>query len=173
MKFKKRFLAFVIALCMSLCMFTTVFAAEVSDNNIASDGESWNLPENAVIFYQDANVVLYGTTKNYDTGISPLVDDNYGYAWVDDYKTGSFTVNNTITGRMGVTFKIEASDLNAHAQIWMENPYGLTIIATKDVYVKDYDVHMVIASGVKGVYKVHYIPLTVIDMRIMCWTYSV
>lgn len=97
-----------------------------------------------------------------------------GYAWVDDNTlTGYFPVRNTHTGKVGVTWKVEASDPNDYAQIYMENPNGLTVLTTKSVYAKDGDVHLTLTNGVAGTYKVRYIAVKNTEgMRIMCWTYK-
>lgn len=175
---KKQIISLFLALALCLCSVTTDFAADsttVSDDVI--------IPEDTKILYQDENVVLYQSKsetaekrfENEDETYSILrTDDNYGYAWVNPGDGGSyFTVRNTITGRMGVTWKVEASSSADHAQIWMETSSGITVLTTRDVYPGDGDVRLVVQNGINTTYKVRYIPVrNTSGMRIMCWTYN-
>lgn len=173
---KKQITSLLLALVLCLCSVTTAFAADFT-----TASEDVTIPEDAKILFQDENVVLYQskteTAENRlenETYSTLRTDDNYGYAWVNPGDGGSyFTVNNTITGRMGVTWKVESDSSSDHAQIWMETSGGLTVLTTRDVYPGDGDVRLVIQNGIKTKYKVRYIPVrNTSGMRIMCWTYN-
>lgn len=183
MKMTKRFVALLMAVAMCLGMMSmSAFAAEVPETANESSSEMdaliQSLPEDAVILYQDENAIIYQSKEesSSESGIMPLTDDNYGYAWVDKGSpTGSFYVYNTHQiGSLGITWKVETSSKTDYATLSMYNPSGLPVLKARDVYADDGDVKFVILAGTKGNYRVDYIPTKVTTgMRIMCWTYSV
>lgn len=183
MKMTKRFVALLMAVAMCLGMMSmSALAAEVTETANESSSEMdaliQSLPKDAVILYQDENAIMYQSKEesSSESGIMPLTDDNYGYAWIDKGSpTGSFNVYNTHQiGSLGVTWKVETSSKTDYATLWMENPSGLTILKAQNVSADDGDVRFVVLAGTRGYYKVNYIPTNVTTgMRIMCWTYSV
>ena len=167
---------FFIALLM---VFTFCFTA-FSNVSYAAETDSFQLPSDAVILYQDDNIIVYQTHKETinspsNSTISPMSEDNYGYAWVDKGGLpGSFKVHNTYSGRVGVTWKVEASSRSDYARIYMTNPFGLIVLSSRDVHPSDGDVRFVLVNGMVGNYTVYYIPAQNTNgMRIMCWTYGV
>lgn len=184
MKMTKRFVALLMAVAMCMTMMTMVaFAAEAPETANESSSEMdtliQSLPEDAVILYQDENSIMYQSKEESspsESGIMPLTDDNYGYAWINKGSpTGYFNVYNTHqVGSLGVTWKVETSSASDYATLWMQNPSGITVLQARSVSAADGDVRFVILAGTKGNYRVNYIPTQVTTgMRIMCWTYSV
>lgn len=181
----KRFIVFVLAITMCLSTLgMTTFAAEVETPSNESASLLEKLPADAKILYQSEDAILYQSKSQdeadekalADNGITPRVDNNYGYDWIEPGDpSGSFNVYNTHTsGDIGVTWKVETSSPTDYVQIWMTNPLGLTVLTTRAVKASDGDVRMVISQGVRGNYTVRYIPVLVTTgMRIMCWTYDV
>lgn len=182
MKMTKRFVALLMAVAMCLGMMSmSALAAEVPETANESSSEMdaliQSLPEDAVILYQDENAIMYQSKEesSSESGIMPLTDNNYGYAWIDKgAPTGYFKVYNTHqVGSLGVTWKVETSSETDYATLWMDNPSGFPVLKAQDVYAGDGDVRFVVLAGTKGYYKVNYIPTKVTTgMRIMCWTYG-
>ena len=168
----------IIATFMTVCMLAisiipsvAVLAAEKT-----TDDSQTELPNDAVILYEDEDVVMYQSKEeSIDTmAINARSENNYGNAWVNKGGSpGSFDVYNTHKGKLGVTWKVEASSRSDYAQIYMTKG-DLVILATRAVNPADGDVRFVIKNGLVGYYTVHYIPVVNSNgMRVMCWTYSV
>lgn len=161
----------VCTLAISIIPSVAVFAAEKT-----TDDSQTELPNDAVILYEDEDVVLYQSKEETidTTVINARSENNYGNAWVNKGgSSGSFNVYNTHKGKLGVTWKVEASSKNDCAQIYMTKG-NLVILTTRAVKPTDGDVRFVIKNGLVGYYTVHYIPVANSNgMRVMCWTYSV
>lgn len=100
-------------------------------------------------------------------------ESNYNSKWLEkgSYYNQSFQVYNTHTGSVGVTLKVESSSPNSWAQIYLTNPYGLTVIYTVTATPAKGDIRFTIPNGVVGNYTVHFDCYAAAGMRVLCWTY--
>ena len=152
----KKFYFFLLSIAFILSMSVPAFAAET---------QSKDLPDDAVILYQDENVRIYQSSE-----ASSRVADNYGYAWVNGLSRGSFSVNCTLSGRIYGTFKVESSDPSNYAQLVISGPMNSLPIAL-DVYAYQGDVYFDF-YGSSGQYTINYTAYQNNGMRMMCWLYS-
>ena len=102
----------------------------------------------------------------------------YGNVWLNagSYYASSteyFTVSNTHTGTVNLTFKVESS-ANPTFTLRVVNPNGLTVL-TAVVVNKGTNsgegFKTSIKSGLSGTYKIYYTGTTTAGARIMCWMY--
>ena len=179
MKFTKRFCFSFLSLILSinvLCSNAVVFAENWTANTSCQTEAGIESEANErKILYQADGILLYQSKEDSKgdctSTISATEEDNYGNVWLNKSSTGKFSVHNTHTGKIGVTWKVESSSDDSHAQIYMTTKSGLVVLLTKDVYPSDGDVHLEISNGASDYY-VHYIATTSVGMRIMCWTYK-
>ena len=163
MKNVKRLFTVLLSLCLLAGFSMSALAQDISRKD-----------DDIKILYQDENAILY-QSKEDNSPIKPSStnESNYNSKWIDRTSTGqSFDVYCTYTGTTGVTWKVESSSNNSYAQIYMTNPLGLPVLATKTVRPSDGDVHLQLANASVGNYKVHFDGYTTVGMRVLCWFYK-
>lgn len=170
MKITKRILSIALAVCCCIIGTTSVSAAEPKTT-------TFDLPDDAVILYQDEDAVLYQSKSESEFDSTNVANSartavDYESVWVNNSEWGSFTIYNSRSGKTGVTWKVESPSSKSHAQIYMTTPQGLLFLDTRDVYEANGDVYFR-TTGVKGTYTIHYIATTTVGMRIMCWMYDI
>lgn len=171
MKITKRILSIAMALC--LCIIGTIPVSAVAETE--TEAATFDLPNDAVILYQDDDTVLYQSKSESDNAIVESIARtpvDYESVWLNKSEVGSFQIHNSRNGKVGITWKVESSSNDSHAQIYMTNSYGLVILTTYDVHPSDGDVYFKTTGNI-GYYTVHYIAETTVGMRIMCWMYDV
>ncbi len=162
---KKFTLSLLTVLSLVVSLVTPTMASE-------KENSAFDLPEDAVILYQDENAVMYQSkTEAADTERSMRTPVDYESEWVDRNASGDFPIYNSRSGEMGVTWKVESSSNASHARIWMTLPGGLPFLSTRYIYPSNGDVYFR-TNGVVGQYTVHYFAYTDVGMRIMCWMYD-
>lgn len=172
MKNKKKFMALllVFALCVT-CLPTMAFASEVaSDSNASLESQ---LPDDAVILYQDEEIIMYQSNEESASTREVSGEDNYGYAWTTSKMGGSsFPLRNTHKGDIGLTLKIEGSDPDDRARIYLKKPNGTYALTSTLIRASAGDVRFILEDAVVGTYTVHYVvEQNTNGMRIMAWTY--
>lgn len=168
MKITKRILSIALALYFCVIGTTSVSAVE-------TETTIFDLPDDAVILYQDEDTVMYQSkseSDSFDMMSNARTPVDYESVWLNKSKSGSFRIHNSRNGKVGITWKVESSSNDSHAQIYMTNSYGLVVLATYDVHPYDGDVFFR-TTGAKGYYTLHYIAETTVGMRIMCWMYDI
>ena len=111
----KKLISIVLAVILCMGITGNVFAAETAD--IQEEKVISVTGGNAKVLYQDSEKALVEVT------VQPR-DNNYGNAWVNGSGSGSFTVNCTHSGTIGVTFKVESEDDGAFAYCSLRKPNG-------------------------------------------------
>lgn len=155
-----------------LGVLTLGLAFTAPTQTFAKENSKFNLPEDAVILYQDEDAVMYQSKSESESkeklARAPM---DYESMWVNKTQPGSFSIYNNRSGNMGVTWKVESSSNSSHARIWMEAPGHLPFLQTKDIYPSDGDVYFR-TNGIRGTYTIHFDAFTNVGMRIMCWMYD-
>lgn len=148
---------------------------EIYSINVSEANSEYELPTDAVILYEDEAICLYQSASQsaMESGIVPYVDDNYGYAWVNNDYDGRnvFKVNCTLSGTVKGTFKVESSSEASVAQMTISGPMA-QLAVTKRLHPSDGDVYFTLNGCQKGTYEVSYIANTTVGMRLMCWLYK-
>lgn len=181
MKYAKRFMALITALCLCVLSTSTAFAAGNS-NMYAKDSTeensvdylNYDFPDDAKIIYQGEDGVMYQTHESSDV-ISPQSarETQYNGAWVDKGKqaTGNFSITNphTLIKTTEGTFKIASDYSKASAEMILLG--GVSALADKTLSVADGDVRFSFKSNVKNLTVKYYVHnySNVYGMRLMCW----
>ena len=100
---------------------------------------------------------------------------DYESVWLDKTEVGTFKIYNNRSGNSGVTFKVESTNPNSHATLWLTTPSGITVTGSlRQVRPSNGDVYFRLLNSVKGTYTVNYqgFPAGGAGMRIMCWMYD-
>ena len=125
-----------------------------------------------------STTTAFATTPNTysatSSDVTPRTPMDYAGIWLDKEDLGSFTISNSRNGSTGVTFKVESSNVNSYATMWLVNPNGNTVVGSQHtIRPADGDVYFRI-TGIKGTYKVMYqgFPKQGAGMRLMCWMYD-
>jgi|GEM_PF-3631158 len=158
-----------------IALFTAFMCIGSSNIVLAATPKETSVPDE-IVLYEDENIlVTQGTSSSELVSPRNIMMSRamaYGNVWCSRSTTGSFNVYNTVKGSTGVTWKVESSDKNAYAQMYMMAPNGLVVLATRTVRPSNGDVRFTLKNGSIGNYRVHYIASTNSSgMRVMCWMY--
>lgn len=172
MKTTRWFIATIMTLCICLCTSVGVFAASNPDNVENNSEYGFELPSDAVIIYEDEGICMYQSLSksNEESNIVPYVDDNYGYAWINNDKIDSFYINCTLSGTVNGTFKVESSSESSVAQMTISGPMS-QLAVTRRLHPSSDEVFFTLNGCQKGTYEVSYIANTTVGMRLLCWLY--
>lgn len=166
MKFIKKLMAMLMAICMTLSLVcTNVFAAEISTEYLPYDSTN--------IVYQDETITIVQADAP-ATAVVPYNNTTYESKWLDHSATGSFPIYTSNSGTIGITLKVESSSDSSVASIIVQKPDGTD--ATRWITVNrntnsgnGYYFH--IYGAPSGTYTIKYNASTSVGMRIMCWMY--
>lgn len=121
------------------------------------------------IVYKDDDVTVVRVND-----LSTYANDEYGSVWLNSSASGSFSVNTSHSGTVGITLKVQSTSNDSWAYISVQKPDGNYF--KNNIYVDpttgngDGAVYkMYFASS--GTYTIHYAAYTSVGMRIMCWLY--
>ena len=158
-----------LALAIMLCLSFSSFAYATESG-----------PKFGDIVYEDEYiVVLFGNPDSPDTPISAEAvamtrGSDYASIWVSSSSSGNFSINNTHSGTVGITLKVESTSNSSWAYLSVQKPDGSYF--KNNIYVDPttgggagWQGTMLFAST--GTYKIHYTAYTSVGMRIMCWMY--
>lgn len=178
MKMTKRFVALLMAVAMCLGMMSmSAFAAEVpetvNENSSETENLTADLPEDAIIWYQGEDGVVYQSKeqKNWDASVAAANSDElkYNSVWLTRNTTSNFSVDmpaklRTIYG----TLRVESSSNESYAYvsiIWTVGSIsGYARPSDGDLYFKFY-------NAVDNVCVVDYNAMVSAGTRINCWLY--
>lgn len=170
MKFIKRSLAIVMAVCFGMALTTTVSVAEAEQVNYMN----YDFPDDAVVLYQGEDGVIYQSKEKSTANKNlSLYSTNYASVWIDagKFETGSFGIENphTIINKTNGTFKIESNYSGATAQMILHD--GIFTLANKTLSAADGDVHFEFNSHTRDLIITYYVnKVSKTDgMRLMCW----
>ena len=140
----KKITSLLVAICVCFSTPITSFAAEPEQTEVPS-------------------ITVKGTRS---------VD--YGYDWIDGSDSGSFTVNTSNSGTIGITLKIESNDSSAFAYCSIKKPNGSYY--AQNIYVDQNSgggdgVVMTAYFQQSGTYTIEYMAYSSTGTRIMCWIY--
>lgn len=157
----KKFLGFLLVMCLMIGATTPAFAAELpndAEHQISVTGG------NATVVYEDDEKALVEYT------VEPR-GNGYGSAWQDGAGGGSFTVTTSNSGTLGFTFEVESSSSDSWVYISVLKPNGNEY--WNNVYVDTSEqVFKTAYFASSGTYTINYTGYTPSAMRIMCWIYK-
>lgn len=176
MKKMKHFVTLGLACILCLSFSITAFASEVqnTDNN-----NKFNLPDDAVVIYEEDDIVLYQSKSESDirkevATLTARSGVDYESVWLNRASTGSYKIYCSHSRKVGVTIGIESSSNDSWAQITIKRPDGRYLFPKNGGKIRpsDGEVLMRMADGTIGTYTINYQASTQVGMRIMCWMYN-
>lgn len=169
MKITKRFIAILMALCLSLSMSVVAFAADTTESD-KSNTEHVNLPSDAVVLYDDGDLVFYTSELQSEyTAKATAADPLYVGKYIPDGdEIGDMFINNPHIGTTYGTLRVE-SNSNLSACQFFFYPPGQPY---KYFSLRPYNNDVYFSFSGTGECKIHYMANSHGGMQLNCWIYK-
>lgn len=127
-----------------------------------------------VIIFENDEIIITQPQEENTTSRSISTANDYNYAWIPSgSREGSFRVTTKVSGKVGITLKVESGSTSSFATISMNKVNGGNLPKVDGITLSTggrYEYKTTTTKG-KGTYQVNYVAYSENGLRIMCWLY--